>query len=888
MVPTSASPAGDTAPAPKAPSYDHLPDLSADDSIDGTEKGRPTFEQLNATLISRGYLRSALNVAGMHQDSVGVLADALHAMISQREEDIEVRTALTAKNRMLAASLERAKRFHKEESERAADFERKSEAAKAKLTHVSAQLEAEQNAHKATKDALARMRRDLQAIKASALQYKAANDRSVARVRARIGEVTSSAIRSAVPDFQIVASAFDDLPTSSSTRGSAASAYAQQVQELEQKRTSLVEYNQALKRLATDAINAARRADQELLDMVEAEQEDAKKRDAESAPRSAGTRSTSSGSLSSHGASSRKASTSDAWLEGHRPLFQRDLFPATDSLRSTSSGMLVSASSSKALHPALRALELTSTAISTHVQSLLDLRTERNIHQATANQRFAAELKEQAWVAQLEHGIHEDLRNDARLSLNKANGPVHVGSLASAAAAASSGTSAGGTSQRIDWQREKSELEKKLAQLVKQLAVAEQNAARKDKEVRKLAEAEQRARNLLDQAAQPSSPEDTAQATQSAEIMKRADALRIELQAAEQARVQLAQRCNVLEAEAQELRNERDRVLADPAAPSFERGCPEKIGPLTSLKRLADGEVAEIHARDAKRRSELGSLSVVAEDAETAPASDTVSAADAASEEATSDGDGQKGTDDASGALSFGESLSNNPELGAIFGGNKWTEPSKSKPRAAPRRSSRLSGGGTTDGSSAPAAVEYEKTSERVEGRKRKADREEQANESSSTGRRTSSRVSTGSSDSKEASPRSSKRPRPEADDAAIAQPRLSKPAVVEAAAEPSRRRMSTREKQELDEQRRSRAVSSLNGNKTPALTSRRVVSASSSSVTRPTAASLRRSEGVQGSSVKRPLSNATNTREAAAPITTAGKAPARAVLSSSSARARS
>ncbi len=889
MVPTSATPAGDFAPAPKAPSYDHLPDLSADDSIDGVEKGRPTFEQLNATLISRGYLRSALNVSGMREESVGVLADALHAMISQREEDIEVRTALTAKNRTLTASLERAKRFHKEESERAIDFERKAEAAKAKLTHVSAQLETEQNAHKATKDALARMRRDLQAIKASALQYKAANDRSVARVRARIGEVTSSAIRSAVPDFQIVASAFDDLPTSSSTKASAASAYAQQVQELEQKRTSLIEYNQALKRLATDAINAARRADQELLDMVEAEQEDAKKRDAESAPRSAGSRSTSSGSLISHSNSSRKASTSDAWLEGHRPLFQRDLFPATDSLRSTSSGMLVSASSSKAPHRALRALELTSTAISTHVQSLLDLRTERNIHQATANQRFAAELKEQAWVAQLEHGIHEDLRNDARLSLNKANGPVHIGSLASAAAAASSGTSAGGTSQRIDWQREKLELEKKLAQLVKQLAVAEQNAARKDKEVRKLAEAEQRARNLLDQAAQPSSPADKVQATQSAEITKRADALRIELQAAEEARVQLAQRCNVLEAEAQELRNERNRVLAAPAAPRFERDDPEKTGPLTSLRRLDDGEVAEIHARDAKRRSELGSLSVVAEDAEMGPASDTISATDAASEEATSDGDAQRRTDDASGALSFGESLSNNPELGAIFGGSKWTEPSKSRPRAAPRRSSRLSGEGTSDESTAPAAVQDEKTSGRVEERKRKSDKEEEeANELGSTGRRTSSRVSTGSSESKEASPRSSKRPRAEADDAATAQPTLSKPAVVEAAAAPSRRRMSTREKQELEEQRRSRARSSSNGNKTPALTSRRVVSASSSSVTRPTAASLRRSEGVHGSSVKRPLSNATNTREAAAPIATAGKAPTRAVSSSSSARARS
>ncbi len=100
-------------------------------------------------------------------------------MIAQREEDIEVRTALTAKNRTLTASLERTKRFHKEELERSADFERKVEASKSKLAYLTTQLESERNAHKATKEALGRLRRDLQAIKASAVQYKASNDRSV-------------------------------------------------------------------------------------------------------------------------------------------------------------------------------------------------------------------------------------------------------------------------------------------------------------------------------------------------------------------------------------------------------------------------------------------------------------------------------------------------------------------------------------------------------------------------------------------------------------------------------------------------------------------------------------------------------------------------------------
>ncbi|PWZ03451.1 hypothetical protein BCV70DRAFT_197662 [Testicularia cyperi] len=200
--------------------YDELPDLSGDFSDDDEiEATKPSFEQLNATLVSRGYLRTPLDVTGMNREAMDSLADALHAMIAQREEDLEFRTALTAQTRTLTSSLERTKRFLCEEQDRSADLERKTEAAKARIAAINTSLEHEQAAHRSTKDALARCRRDLQMIKTSALQYKAANDRSVARVRARIGEVTASAVRSVVPDFRIVASAFEE-PASGSRRRS--------------------------------------------------------------------------------------------------------------------------------------------------------------------------------------------------------------------------------------------------------------------------------------------------------------------------------------------------------------------------------------------------------------------------------------------------------------------------------------------------------------------------------------------------------------------------------------------------------------------------------------------------------------------------------------------
>ena len=96
-------------------------------------------------------------------------------------------------------------------------------------------------------------------VKASALQHRASSERSVARVRSRIGHVTASALRSSVPDFRIVSSAFASTPVPRSR-----SLAEEQVEDLEKRRSELLSVNAGLRRMVVDAINALRDADAEL------------------------------------------------------------------------------------------------------------------------------------------------------------------------------------------------------------------------------------------------------------------------------------------------------------------------------------------------------------------------------------------------------------------------------------------------------------------------------------------------------------------------------------------------------------------------------------------------------------------------------------------------
>ncbi|KAN0063750.1 hypothetical protein ACQY0O_003800 [Thecaphora frezii] len=555
-----------------------LPDLSMDVST-ASLVVRPSFEQLNATLFSRGYLRAPLNVAGLAPDSVDALADALHAIIAQRQDDLDVRSALTAKTRTLAASLERTKRFLNQEAQKCADAERRSEAAKAKILSLEHALQAEQTAHKATKEALNKSRRDLQLVKASALQHRASSDRNVARVRARIGDVTATALRSSVPDFRIVSSAFDEVLPGVSGSGKARmpTLAEEQVEELEKKRAELMDYNQALKRLATEAINAVRRADAELLDIVEAEDEDSQKRTPHGLRSSRSSFSfdlASSSSASSIGGKA-KAPAGEAWLLGHGALFQRDLFPASQSFTTTAvaaaaaeagAAMAIS-SSSRAVpaHPAIRALSAATGHLASHVQTLLDLRASRLVHEAEASKRAAVEAKEAAWQARLHSDVQADIENDGQFSVNRQTvltGPGAAGGDAP-------------LSRKQAWREEKRELERKLVDTVKRLAVAEQNVARRERELRKLEESEKRARRMVDEQQQQqqrsSSNNDSrsgeagsSDAGASGSAAKEA-AVQREKDEALAEKQRYAQLCEALERERQGLARARDKMRAKEA-----------------------------------------------------------------------------------------------------------------------------------------------------------------------------------------------------------------------------------------------------------------------------------------------------------------------------------
>ncbi|PWN88457.1 hypothetical protein FA10DRAFT_268652 [Acaromyces ingoldii] len=315
---------------------------------------RPTFDQLNAELFSRGFVPSPLDVGGMRSSSVNQLADALHAMLSQRQQDVEFREAVSAKNRSLASSLERTQRFLAEEKERRLDAERGLEASKAKVGNLTDSLNTSQSALKQAREDVQKSRRDLHSIKAQANQHKVACERQVERLRARFGEESIKAMKSVVPEVYIVPGT-GHVSKSQGSRGME----RMQLEELEAKRSELLETNRALKRIATEAINAARDADNALVELIRSEE---------------GYRRRLSKLLgSSHGLASSQQS--EASLVPHAVLFTRDIFPPLFPLPSDYAGE----ASRKTDHPAARALRSTVDCIHLHRKTLREAQTERSL-----------------------------------------------------------------------------------------------------------------------------------------------------------------------------------------------------------------------------------------------------------------------------------------------------------------------------------------------------------------------------------------------------------------------------------------------------------------------------------------------------------------------------
>lgn len=194
----------------------------------------------------------------------------------------------------------------------------------------------------------------MHSVKAQANQHKVACERQVERLRARFGEESIKAMKSVVPEVYIVPGT-GHVSKSQGSRGME----RMQLEELEAKRSELLETNRTLKRIATEAINAARDADNVLVDLIRSEE---------------GYRRRLSKLLgSSHGLSSSQPS--EASLALHAVLFTRDIFPPLFPLPSD----YAAEASCKTDHPAVRALQSTVDCIHLHQKTLREAQTERSL-----------------------------------------------------------------------------------------------------------------------------------------------------------------------------------------------------------------------------------------------------------------------------------------------------------------------------------------------------------------------------------------------------------------------------------------------------------------------------------------------------------------------------
>lgn len=212
---------------------------------------------------------------------------------------------------------------------------------------ITDQLQTATTSLRKTRDELQKTRKDLLTVKQQAAQQRQANDRQSERLRARFTEEAIKSLRSQVPEVYIAGG------SESGTERRKVRALGieedliarRQIEDLEQRRRELMDYNAALKRMSTECLNLARQAGTQLVEMVV--------ESAEKAP--------TSGGPSAVASSSSSASQPPFF-------FQRDLFPPLNPLRADYSTAVGHKASQQ--HPAVSALSKTGDVIEEQVRKL--------------------------------------------------------------------------------------------------------------------------------------------------------------------------------------------------------------------------------------------------------------------------------------------------------------------------------------------------------------------------------------------------------------------------------------------------------------------------------------------------------------------------------------
>ena len=218
-------------------------------------------EDVYALLRARGLVRSRFSLDGLRSSDKATVVDALSTLLTQLDEEAELRNGLLARNQALEAQIDRMRRTHKQDDGRVTTVEARLNQTKAKLQNTSALLAQERAAHRATADELARAQRTAHQSKVAALQHRAATERTTERMRERLGVIAMSNMKSLLPDIRIASTSFE-AQECSAEHGSIAE---QQLTDLEKRHMILMESVQATKQLVVDAINAMRMVDHHLI-----------------------------------------------------------------------------------------------------------------------------------------------------------------------------------------------------------------------------------------------------------------------------------------------------------------------------------------------------------------------------------------------------------------------------------------------------------------------------------------------------------------------------------------------------------------------------------------------------------------------------------------------
>lgn len=197
-----------------------------------------------------------LDFSPLDPTTYAILSEAASQCMADKEQDNELRRALSSKNRVLESKLDRLQRELAQLQDDLASAFRREEEAKALTSVAQNQLEASEASKSQLIQELHKCKRDCQGIKAAARQGKLLNERSTARNRERFSEATIAVARNAGPKMTVIKSVFASTETEACDFRR--SHLDRQLEEAEAQRTATLVANSTLRRLYTEALNALR------------------------------------------------------------------------------------------------------------------------------------------------------------------------------------------------------------------------------------------------------------------------------------------------------------------------------------------------------------------------------------------------------------------------------------------------------------------------------------------------------------------------------------------------------------------------------------------------------------------------------------------------------